>query len=447
MEPSGSRDSLFPMSKIALPRLVALGLLLVLLLGAAAWLGYRYLDSAEIRLPEVVGTDIEVASTMLRELGLEPRSYPEVDPNAAANQVLSQSPSAGQIVRPGRQISLGVNALAEVRIAPSLVGVSEAEAVLRAEGVGVVVDSVVYLPSDRPVGTVVRQEPPSGTALSSGQAMELVVSRGLLDAPVTLPDLVGQPLEDAAAVLEALGVRRVERLASDLSFDHPGMVTEQRPAAGTEVTPSTPVTLLYALEGTQLVAVPDLRGLPLWQAQLSLRAAQLMVGAIRRVQDPDLPEGVVEVLPTGYTLVGSPVALTINGGVDPLDLGWIGFPDRDPLTPADNGQISIEPDGVVEPDVVDAVVDPLPAPGTTALQEDGSRVIPFRFDPANVGVASLLRESYRLTVVVADEEGERTVFDEEREAGETVEMPVRVVGDEPMLQTFINGSFFQAWRP
>lgn len=438
------------MVNASVTRLVALGLLLVALLAAVGWVGYSYLDADEVRLPDVKGMNVDLASAALRELGLEPRGFPEVDPNAAPNQVLSQSPAAGQWVRPGRQVSLGVNALSEVRVAPALVGLSETEAVNRATGVGVVIDRVLYQPSDRPLGSVVRQEPASGTALPIGQGVELVVSRGLVDAPLTLPDLSGQPLDQAVAALEALGVRQVERLAADLSFDRPGTVTGQRPAAGSQVSPSTPVTLMYSLEGAQVVAVPDLLGQPLWQAQLSLRGAQLMVGAIRRVQDPNLPEGVVEVLPQGYTLVGSPVALTINGGADPLDLGWFGLPDRDPgpnqpsdpLVFADPGR---DPGPTIDDD--DTEADAVPAPGTTALQEDGSRVIPFRFDPANVGVASLLREPYRLTVVVADAEGERTVFDRQQAAGESVEMPVRIVGDEPLLQTYINGSFFQAWRP
>jgi hypothetical protein len=49
--------------------------------------------------------------------------------------------------------------------------------------------------------------------------------------------------------------------------------------------------------------------------------------------------------------------------------------------------------------------------------------------------------------VVTDEDGERVEFDRQLAAGEGVEVPVRVVGEDAMLQTFINGLFFQAWRP
>jgi hypothetical protein len=111
------------------------------------------------------------------------------------------------------------------------------------------------------------------------------------------------------------------------------------------------------------------------------------------------------------------------------------------------------PGGPAPPGPVVPPVDPVgeearvPDPGTSRVQDDGSRVIPFRFEPASVGVASLMREPYRLRLVVADDEGERTVFDRELAAGEALAVPVRVVGDEPLLQTFLNGSFFQAWRP
>jgi hypothetical protein len=228
---------------------------------------------------------------------------------------------------------------------------------------------------------------------------------------------------------------------------------------------------VYAVEGTRVVPVPDLVGLPLWRAQLALRAARLELGAVRRVEDATLPEGVVEAMPAGYTVVGSPIAVVVNGsggqleldGYDgllwPGDLDWQGETGRLPTVggptpgsprgsdpgsgggPAGGGGPASADDGpvVVEPDV--------PAPGTARTESDGSRIIPFRFDPASVGIASLAREAYALRLVIADDEGERVAFDRELAAGERVEIPVRVVGDEAMLQTFINGSFFQAWRP
>lgn len=443
-----------------------LALALVALVGLGGWLGADLLVGDEISVPDVVGLDLERAAAQLRDAGLASRPFAELDARARANEVLSQAPAAGQAVRPGRVVALGVNTAPEVRVAPDLVGLREVDAVARAEAVGVVVASVVYVHAERPAGTVVGQEPPAGMALAEGQSVAVSVSRGAVDAPFVMPDLRGQPIEVAEATLANLGVRHVERVAAAVSFDRAGAVTDQRPGAGNELSAATPVTLVYAVEGTSVVPVPELAGLPLWRAQLALRAARLELGAVRRIDDASLPEGVVEAMPGGYTVVGSPIAVVVNGAGGQLELdayddllwpGELAWPSDDPgrlpaFDGAAGGTAGGPPgatDGGPLPDgrgTVAAESD-VPAPGTARTESDGSRIIPFRFDPASVGIASLAREAYALRLVVADDEGERVAFDRELAAGERVEIPVRVVGDEAMLQTFINGSFFQAWRP
>jgi beta-lactam-binding protein with PASTA domain len=434
-----------------------LGLVLVGLLGFGGWLTSDYLVSDEVRVPSVAGLDYDAATAALRVVGLTPRLFAELDARARPNEVLSQAPPAGQAVRPGRVVALGVNTVPEVRAAPDVLGLREADAVARAAALGVVVERVVYVHAERPAGTVVRQEPAAGAALAPAQGLVVSVSRGTVDAPFVLPDLRGQAIEVATATLDALGVRHVERVAAAVSFDRAGAVTDQRPAPGAEVLAATPVTLVYAVEGTRVVPVPDLVGLPLWRAQLALRAARLELGAVRRIDDPNLPEGVVEAVPAGYTVVGSPIGVIVNGAGGQLEIddgdrllwpGDLGLPSDGRALPPVGG-----PGGgaVVTPTAADpgpVVEEPwVPAPGTARRGDDGSRIIPFRFDPAAVGIASLAREPYRLRLVVTDEDGERVEFDRQLSAGEGVEVPVRVVGEDAMLQTFINGLFFQAWRP
>src|SRR5690606_15140839 len=154
-----------------------------------------------------------------------------------------------------------------------------------------------------------------------------------------------------------------------------------------------------------------------WRAQLALRAAQLALGPITYVQDPARPEGVLAVQPSGYTLPGTPVLLTINGEPDPF-----AFPDRraplpgvDGLTPGDVGPGSqlAGQDGAAEP-------------------SDGARQVPFTFDPTFVGVRRLLEEPYRLRLVIDDERGERTALDQRLAAGEILSTTVSVYGDEAL---------------
>lgn len=418
-------------------RILVLALAAAALVGAAVVTAVGYLSVDDVRLPDVRGLAHADASERLRQLGFRVVTYPEVDATAAPDTVLSQTPPSGSVVRSGRTVSLGVSAGGEARQVPTLVGLSERDAITRAASVGIDVERVLYVSSERPNGQVVRQRPDAGTALPPGTTVTVEVSRGLLAEPEPLPDVRGLTLPEAQALLTGLGIRSIDAVAAGLSFDRPNTVTEQRPQPGTPVVASTPITLVYALEGTQVVRVPDVVGAPLWQAQLSLRAAQLSIGPIQPVEDPTRPAGVVEVRPSGYTLAGSPVALVVNGPVAADAFAPVEVPTFTGDLP-DVGGDAPDPDDD-EPFV--------PAPGTTTLQDDGSRLIPFRFDPSQVGVVALTREPYRLTLVVSDDAGERTVLDRELAAGESVVTSVRVEGDEPLLQTFINGSFFQAWRP
>lgn len=418
-------------------RIVVLVLVATALVVAAALTTADYLSVDDVRLPDVRGVPYADATERLRAAGLRVLTYPDVDVTVPAGTVVSQTPPSGSLVRSGRTVSLGVNAGAEARQVPTLVGLPERDALARASDLAIAVERVVYVSAERPVGLVVAQRPEAGSALGPGDGITIEVSRGADGAPLELPDVRGMTLDEARARLAEVGVRRVDAVAADLSFDRPNTVTDQRPLAGTEVMPSTPITLVYALEGTRVVRVPQVEGQPLWQAQLAIRAAQLALGPVRLVDDPTRPAGVLEVRPSGFTVVGSPVALVVNGPVREvvdLDRFGAGVFERDP--PPVAGDAEAAP---IEPDV--------PAPGTTTLQADGSRLIPFRFDPSQVGVAALTREPYRLTLVVSDDAGERTVLDRELAAGEGVVTSIRIEGDEPLLQTFINGSFFQAWRP
>ena len=459
---AGARDTLSGVIRVVVLTLVAL-----VLAGAGLLVAASYLSVDDVVLPDVRGLGLERATSTLRELGLQPLTFPELDATAAPDAVVSQTPAASTTVRRGRTVRLGVNALGEARQVPTVVGLRESDAVARASSVNVPVSRVTYVASDRPAGTVVRQEPEPGAALASAQGLHLVVSRGLADAPAELPDVRGMALEDARRALQAMGIRQIDEVASAISFDRPFAVTDQRPAPGTSVVTSTPITLVYALEGTRVVRVPDVVGEPLWRAQLQLRAAQLSIGPVQEVDDPTRPVGVVEVRPGGYTMVGSPVALVVNGPLGDVDRTPFAFDDLPsdraggtPVAPRLGGpgtSATLDPDTLRQAgdgdglddegeDDVEAA-DAVPAPGTTVLQPDGSRIIPFRFDPAQVGVASLTRDPYRLKLVVSDDEGERTVLDRSLAAGEGVTISVQVFGDQALLQTFVNDSLFQVWSP
>lgn len=394
----------------------------------------RYFTVEEVRLPDLVGLPQEQAALLLRREGLEPVSFVEYVEDASPGAVTSQAPAGGAVVKQGRTIHLGVNTVsAEARV-PDMLGMREEDARARAQGLNLPIGTVVYRPGDQPVGTVVEQTPVGGNRLGTGEKVELVVSRGRERASVTLPDLVGVDVDVAMQRLGELGFTRVESVAAAVSFSAPRSVVAMSPAQGNTVVQSTPVILHYALSSSSVVAVPEIIGYPQWRAQLSLRAAQLDIGVITYIQDPAQPAGVVAVQPTGYTLPGTPVLMTING--DPPALPFPGFD-----TPI-GGQVPGDPGGLRPPVAGGGGI------GATDTQPaDGSRTVPFTFDPTFMGVRRLLEEPYTLRLVITDDRGERTVLDQRLQAGEVATTTVSVYGAEAMLQTFIDGVFFQAWRP
>lgn len=419
------------------------GLALLVAAGVFVALDVRsYFTVPEVTLPNLVGVPFDQAAATLRREGLDPVTFVEHVAGMPAEVVSSQAPEAGTVVKRGRSVHLGVNTPpAEARI-PDLVGLVQADALERAAELNLPVGPITFEPSDRAAGRVIAQEPAGGERLGEARELQLIVSSGQPVNMVEVPALNGTNVDDAEIALRALGFRVIERLPSAVSFVGPGAVVSTVPAAGESVATSTPIILQYALSTANVVAVPEVVGLPQWRAQLALRAAQLELGPVTYVQDPNQPEGVIEVKPTGYTLPGTPVLLTVNG-TEPT-----------PLFPNDGfGGLF---DGVTQPGQLTPGTTPgsTPLPGTrdTTITPDdaaadGSRQVAFTFDPTNMGIRRLLEERYQLKVVVSDERGERVVLDRQLDPGQTIATTIPVYGSDVMLQTYIDDVFFQAWRP
>jgi hypothetical protein len=275
------------------------------------------------------------------------------------------------------------------------------------------------------LGTVIAQQPAAGGRLGADEKLALTVSTGPARQALTVPDVKGMDRAAAVARLKALGFTEVEALPGGVSFDKVGAVTSTLPKVGATVPPGTPVAVFYALSGRAIVEVPNVSGMPLWRAQLALEAAQLRIGHVDYVLKSDQPQGVVKVEPSGFTLPGTPVQLTINGTptANPLQAGGAG----------NGGSSAGSGSGLDGP--------------SGAAGAGGTRTVPFTFDPKTMGLKRLMDQAYQLKLVVRDSEGERTVLDRAMKAGESLVMTVQVHGGSALLQTYIDGVFFQAWRP
>ena len=445
-----------------LPLILALllitGLALLLLFALPS-----YLSVSEVELPDVVGLDISAAEAQLGDMGLGVITYTDTVREAQINAVTAQTPTAGALVRRGRNVALGVN-IPDIDVdVPRLIGNTEAQANTILGSIGLELGEINYAFSDRPEGEIVSQLPTAGITLATGERINVTVSRGQELAKVIMPEVRGLSVEEAKRRLAGVGLRNVEPRAASVSFDRPNVVVAQLPMPGQALSPSTRTVLGFSLPASQVVPVPSLVGIPLSQAQASLYAAGLSLGAVTYITDPAQPPGIITYAPSSYTVRGAPIQMTVNrAGLSepitnlsttpqPVQVG----PPVQPQTPV-TSTVTTSPQPVeqVQPTVVQqptsssqVLQTPLePSSTTSAVPADGARIIPFNFDPSNLGMAMLLQQEYKLRLEVADERGERIILERVVPAGQAVSTNISVYGSA-LLQTYINDILFQAWNP
>ncbi|GLY86131.1 serine/threonine protein kinase [Actinoallomurus iriomotensis] len=163
---------------------------------------------------------------------------------------------------------------------PQLVGLSEADARLRAEKLGLKVKAGSSRQDPRvPKDKVAQVEPGVGTQVRTGTLLTLVLSTG--KPPVAVPDVRKQPLDQAEQLLRQAGLQPGRQVRQDSATVPRGDVITTRPAAGKKQNPEEPVTLVVS----RGITMPDLSGLT--PSQAARKLAALGLNAQWRQQAPD----------------------------------------------------------------------------------------------------------------------------------------------------------------
>jgi beta-lactam-binding protein with PASTA domain len=139
--------------------------------------------------------------------------------------------------------------------APQLVGLTQDEAAARAAKAGLVVH-VEQRDVDDPAGRVIRQAPSAGAFLDDGGTVRLVVSRG--PPPVVIPDVAGQPADQATLTLAGAGFAVDPRHDYDENVPA-GIAIRTDPPANEKHAPESTIALVVS-DGPRPVAVPDASG-------------------------------------------------------------------------------------------------------------------------------------------------------------------------------------------
>ncbi len=208
---------------------------------------------------------------------------------------------------------------------PDLTGWQENDAAAELESLGFIVDRQQAPNPDVPVGHVVNLNPQAGSELRAGTTITMTVSSGRETTAV--PDVTGMGPQDAAAALQAVGLRlRSEVLEENSDTVPAGLITAQSPAASEEIAKGSEVTVTVSL-GPALVTVPSLTGMNVTQAEQTLQSMGLTAQIVQ--EDSLRPAGEVLRMDSANQQVpeGTAVTLVTSNGM------LVEMPDITRMTP------------------------------------------------------------------------------------------------------------------
>jgi eukaryotic-like serine/threonine-protein kinase len=304
-----------PRSRPFWPWLVVL--LLVLGAAGAVWLAWGKIQdqlnsSKAVAVPNAVGIKEILAVHKLRNAGfnVSPATIKRV-PNATVPEavVISQDPQAGDKAPKGNLVSLVVSTGAPQAAVPDVrdKNLTDAIQILADRGLKA---NPVEVPSSKPQGTVVAQDPAPGKKVPARSSVRINISKG---APqVAVPTVVGQRYDEAQAQLTDAGFAVARRDVD--SNEQKGVVISQNPPANSIATKGASVTL-YVSKGPTAVEVPDVTGLDEATAQTQLEDKGFVVNVRDRPTQDEAEDGnVVEQRPAATTQAKPGSTVTIFVG-------------------------------------------------------------------------------------------------------------------------------------
>ncbi|WP_179166458.1 Stk1 family PASTA domain-containing Ser/Thr kinase [Streptomyces sp. CB03238] len=229
--------------------------LLVLGVGAGVW----YINSGQFtRVPTVLGQTQAQAEKRLADAGLDVKGV-ERDYSSAYKRgtVMAADPAPGERVRGNGPVTLTISRGPKIVKVPNLKGLPLADAKRELTKAGLASGVVTRAFSQEfEQGTVISTDPKAGTERSPDSAVALVVSKG---APIDVPDVTGDTVEDATRTLEDAGLTVKVAPARVHSTEEAGSVAAQSLSQGNRAAKGDTITLTVS-KGPRMVDVPDVTG-------------------------------------------------------------------------------------------------------------------------------------------------------------------------------------------
>jgi eukaryotic-like serine/threonine-protein kinase len=244
-------------------------------------------ESTAVVVPYVVDQRESEATAQI--LANDLRYEVEREPSAEVEEgfVIRQDPAGGVRVDKDSTVTIFVSTGPPMTEVPDVVGDNVDDAIAALAGADLKVKRANVF-SERPVGTVVAQDPGGGRQVEVGTQVRINVSQGV--RPATVPPVVGDPFETAQSKLEAAGFQ-VRRLDVD-SAEPAGTVVDQDPDANTSASPGATITLSVS-KGPTTTGVPDVTSQDEQAATEALENAGFEVNVVDEATDDVNQDGLV----------------------------------------------------------------------------------------------------------------------------------------------------------
>ena len=182
----------------------------IVILGLIFFFIYNsYMDVPVVQVPKLEGLSYEQAESSAAQVGLNIEEPVEevYHPEVPKNNVISQTPPPGEMIRQTRDVSITISkGTAEVSL-PDLKGetLREVEVILDNNDLKIGEKEFLYH-EEIPKNTIIEQNPKPGEKIDVNDKIDLVISKGIEPNMVKMPNLIGSNITSAENKIESLGL-------------------------------------------------------------------------------------------------------------------------------------------------------------------------------------------------------------------------------------------------
>lgn len=195
-----------------------------------------YVSGTESKVLNVVGMNKDEAIKILRDANFNPIvQTSRFDQKYQKDQVISQKPIAGIIVKENRRIYLTVSGGDPIIKMPSLINKTIRDATITLERFGLILGKIDSVESEFPSATIVEQQYFEGREIAKGTTINLKVSVGPKVGMVRVPNLLLKSLSEAESILKSNSLRLGNKIYIYSASYLPNTVADQDPSEDTLV--------------------------------------------------------------------------------------------------------------------------------------------------------------------------------------------------------------------